>query len=337
MGQVHRQPRRGPVTAPRWLALAACAYVSIWAFPDVATALDYPLRSVRIIVPYAPGGTADLMPRIVGNWLSRKWGRSVVIENKPGAGGNIGAEVAFRADPDGYTLLASPPSTLVVNQSLYPKLGYDPTAFIPVSVLGVVPNALVASPRRIVAATVAGLIGYARANPGTISAATQGNGSTSHLTSAMFQMMANVKFVNVPYRGSAPALQGLLAGDCDIMFDNLGVSLALVRGGGLKIIAVGTPQRMSALPDVPAIAETLPGFSSSTWIGVAAPPHTPRDIVNKIGADIAEAIASPDIRKRFADLSAEPVGSSPQAAARFMADEVAHWRAVITAAGVTLE
>jgi tripartite-type tricarboxylate transporter receptor subunit TctC len=328
--------------APRhcWLrsmgsALAVAAL--LLAFPPDLAAQDYPKRTVKIIVPFPAGGTADLMPRIVADFLSRKWGQAVVIENKPGAGGNIGAEAAFRADPDGYTLLSSPPPPLVINQNLYPRLGFDPAAFVPVSIMGMVPNALVASPRNIAAKTVADLIAHARANPGKITSATQGNGATSHLTSALFQMMAKVAFVHVPYRGSAPALSGLLAGDCDIMFDNLGVSLPLVRSGQLRLLAVGTERRMATLADVPAIAETLPGFASVTWMGVAAPPRTPRDIVNKISADIAEAIGSPEVRRRFDDLSAEPVGSSPEASARFMAEEVKRWHAVIKAAGVTLE
>ena len=162
--------------------------------------------------------------------------------------------------------------------------------------MGLIPNALVASPRKVTATTVANFISDARTSPGKISAATQGNGTTSHLAAAMFQMMAKVKFVLVPYRGSAPALQGLLAGDCDIMFDNLGVSLPLAKGGGLKLLAVGTERRMASLPDVPTMAETLPGFSSVTWMGIAAPPRTPRDIVTKISADIAEAIRSPEVR-----------------------------------------
>jgi tripartite-type tricarboxylate transporter receptor subunit TctC len=304
--------------------------------PSRLMAEDYPSRAVRIIVPFAPGGTADLMPRVVGEWLSRKWVQPVVIENKAGAGGNIGAELVFRAAPNGYTLLSSPPP-LVVNQNLYPKLGFDPAALVPVSVMGMIPNALVASPRKIAAATVADFIAATHGNPPTISAATPGNGTTSHLTPAMFEMMAKVKFIIVPYRGSAPALQGLLAGDCDIMFDNLGVSLPLVRSGALKLLGVGTAQRMASLPDMPTIAETLPGFASVTWMGIAAPPKTPRRIVDKLSADIAEAIASPQVRWRFDDLSAEPVASDPDASARFMAEEVARWRAVIKSAGVTLE
>ena len=316
----------------------ALAIAALSAFlPSRLAAQDYPRRGVKVIVPYPAGGTADLMPRIVFDALSRKWGQPVVIENKAGAGGNIGAETAFHADPDGYTLMSSPAPPFVINQNLYRRLGYDPAAFVPVSVMGTVPTGLVVSPGKVSARTVTDLITYARANPDKISSATQGNGTTSHLTSAMFQMMAKVQFVHVPYRGTAPALQGLLAGDCEIMFDNLGVSLPLVKSGQLRLLGVATERRMSTLPEVPTIAETLPGFSSAAWFGVAAPPGTPRDIVNKISADIAEVIRSPDVRKRFDDLSAEPVGSDPETMARFMGEEIARWRAVIDAAEVKLE
>jgi len=315
---------------------AVIAALSALAAPALG-APDYPRHTVRVIVPFPAGGTADLMPRVVFDHLSRKWGQPVVIENKPGAGGNIGAEAAFNAEPDGYTLMATSPPPLAINQSLYPRLGYDPAAFELVSVMGIVPNALVANPGKVAATTVADFITYARAHPGKISSATQGNGATSHLTSAMFQMMAKVQFVHVPYRGTAPALQGLLAGDCDIMFDNLGVSLPLVRSGQLRLLGVATEKRMAALPEVPTIAETLPGFASAAWFAVAAPPKTPRAIVKKISADIAAAIRSGEVRKRFDDLSAEPVGSDPEATARFRDEEVARWRAVIKAADVRLE
>ncbi len=307
------------------------------ATPGICVAQDYPSRTVKVVVPFPAGGSADLMPRIVFEFLSRKWGQSVVIENKPGAGGNIGAEAVFNAEPDGYTLISSPSPPFVINQNLYRKIGYDPAAFVPISVMGTVPTGLMVSAGKLSATTVADLIAYARANPGKISSATQGNGTTSHLTSAMFQMMAMVQFIHVPYRGTAPALQGLLAGDCDIMFDNLGVSLPLVRSGQLRLLGVATERRMAALPDVPTIAETLPGFSSAAWFAVAAPPKTPRNIVNKISADIAHAVRSPDVRKRFDDLSAEPVGSGPESMARFMVEETARWRAVIEAADVKLE
>jgi tripartite-type tricarboxylate transporter receptor subunit TctC len=317
------------------VALAIAALQAV--LPSHLAAQDYPRRAVKIVVPYPAGGTADVMPRVVFDVLSRKWGQPVVIENKAGAGGNIGAETAFHAEPDGYTLMASPAPPFVINQNLYRKLGYDPAAFVPISVMGIVPTGLVVSPGNVSATTVADFITYARANPGKISSATQGNGTTSHLTSAMFQMMAKAQFVHVPYRGTAPALQGLLAGDCDIMFDNLGVSLALVKSGQLRLLGVATERRMAALPEVPTIAEALPGFSSVAWFAVAAPPKTPRNIVNKISADLAEAIRSPDVRKRFDDLSAEPVGGDPESMARFMREEIARWRAVIKAADVRLE
>ena len=315
--------------------LAALVWAAALSLP--AAAPNYPARTVKIIVPFPAGGTADVMPRVVADWLSRKWGQPVVIENKTGAAGNIGAEAAYHAEPDGYTLLSAPAPPLVINQNLYPKLAFDPLQFVPIAVMGIVPNALIVHPNKISATTVAEFIAYAQANPGKITVATQGNGTTSHLTSELFQLMSKVQFVQVPYRGTAPALQGLLAGDVDIMFDNLGVSLALVKGGQLRLIAVGTETRMSALPDVPTIAETLPGFASSAWFAVVAPPKTPAAIVAKVNADIAEAVRQPDVRKRLADLSADPVGGTPAETAAFMRAEVERWNNVIKAANVKLE
>ena len=317
------------------MGLAALAGAAVLALPTAAQ--DYPARAVRVIVPFPAGGTADVMPRVVADWLSRKWGQPVVIENKTGAAGNIGAETAYRAEPDGYTLLSAPPPPLVINQNLYPKLGFDPTQFEPISVMGIVPNALIVNPDKIPAKSVAEFIAYAQANPGKITVATQGNGTTSHLTSELFQLMAKVKLLQVPYRGTAPALQGLLAGDVDVMFDNLGVSLGLVKSGKLRLIAVGTERRMSALPDVPTIAETLPGFASSAWFAVVAPPKTPAAVVAKVNADIAEAVRDPDVRKRLADLSADPVGGTVPETAAFMRAEVERWNNVIKAANVKLE
>jgi tripartite-type tricarboxylate transporter receptor subunit TctC len=323
--------------ACRMLAVTTSAIIALSLFPIELRAQDYPNRTVKIVVPFPAGGTADVMPRVVADWLSRKWGQSVIIENKTGAAGNIGAEAAYRAEPDGYTLLSSPPPPLVVNQNLYPKLAFDPTQFIPISVMGIVPNALIVNPSKIAAKTVPEFIAYAKANPGKITVATQGNGSTSHLTSELFQLMAKVKFVQVPYRGTAPALQGLIAGDVDVMFDNLGVSLGMVKGGQLRLIAVGTEQRMSTLPDVPTIGETLPGFASAAWFGVAAPPKTPAAIVRKVNADIAEAVRDPDVRKRLVDLSAEPVGGTLAETDAFWRAEVERWNNVIKAANVKLE
>ncbi len=307
------------------------------AVAPVSRAQDYPARVVKMIVPFPAGGTADVMPRIIAEWLSRKWGQSVIIENHTGAGGNVGAGIAAKAEPDGYTLLASPPPPLVVNQNLYPHLDFDPTRFIPIVVMGRVPNALVINPDKIPANSVKDFIAYAQAHAGRVTDATQGNGTTSQLTSALFQMMTNVKLQNVPYRGSAPALNDLVAGNVDCMFDNLGVSLQLVKAGKLKLLAVASPTRMASLADVPTIAETLAGFASVTWYAVVAPPGTAAAIVDKINAGINDALRDPDIRNRLADLSAEPVGGTPQATAAYLKQEVERWKDVIVSAHVTLD
>jgi tripartite-type tricarboxylate transporter receptor subunit TctC len=319
----------------RWTLPALALALSVMAVP--ARAQDFPARTVKIVVPYPAGGTADVMPRIIADWLSRKWGQSVIIENRTGAGGNVGAEFAAKSDPDGYTLLASPPGPFVINQNLYPHLNFDPLQFVPIAVIGRVPNALVVNPDKIAANTMKDFIAYAKANDGKLTNATQGNGTTSHLTSEMFQMMAHVKLQNVPYRGSAPALNDLVAGSVDCMFDNLGVSLQLVKAGRLKLLAVASPQRVASLPDVPTVAETLPGFASVTWYALGAPPNTPAAIAEKISAAVNEALRDPDVQKRLADLSAEPVGGTPQATAAYFHDEVERWKNVITSAHVTLD
>ena len=283
----------------RNLGLLALVLSLSWA--GSVSAEDYPDRAVKIIVPFPAGGTADAVPRIIGDWLSRKWGQPVVIENRTGAAGNIGAEVVYRSPPDGYTLLSAPPPPLVINQNLYPKLGYDPTKFDPIIVMAQVPNALMVNPNTIKANSLAELIEYLRQNPGKVTSATQGNGTTSHLTSELFQLMAKVSLRHVPYRGSAPALADLIAGNVDLMFDNLGVSLALVKGGQLRLLAVATQRRMASLPEVPTIAETLAGFESAAWYAVVAPPKTPPQIVHKLNADINEALRAPDMAAHLRD------------------------------------
>ena len=315
---------------------AGLALAAMLAVLPQADAQDYPSRPVKIIVPFPAGGTADVMPRVIGEWLSRKWGQPVVVENRTGAAGNIGAEAVAKAEPDGYTLLSAPPPPLVINQNLYPKLGFDPSEFVPIVIMGRVPNALVVNPK-LPLNSVAEVIAYAKANPGKLTSATQGNGTTSHLTSELLQMMADVKFQHVPYRGSAPALTDLVAGSVDLMFDNLGVSLPLVKGGQLKLLGVATPKRMASLSDVPTIAETLPGFESAAWFAIVAPPKTPQAVVDKINADVNEALRQSDIVQRLTQLSAEPIGGTPQATAAYMREEIERWHKVIKAANVKLD
>jgi tripartite-type tricarboxylate transporter receptor subunit TctC len=260
-----------------------------------------------------------------------------VIENRTGAAGNIGAEFAYRSAPDGYTLLSSAPPPLVINQSLYPNLGFEPAKFEPIIVMAHVPNALIVNPDKVKAISVAELIEHMRRNPELVTAATQGHGTTSHLTGELFQLMAKVKLRHIPYRGSAPALQGLLAGDTDLMFDNLGVSLPLVEAGKLRLLAVASAQRMPSLPDVPALAETLPGFEAVAWYGIVAPPNTPKHIVDKINADVNEALRQPELQDRLKKLSAEVFGGSVERTTNYLQAEVDRWGNVIKAAGVTLQ
>ncbi len=247
-----------------------------------------------------------------------------------------GSRASGGSRPDGYTLLSAPPPPLVVNQNLYPRLNFDPALFEKIAVLARIPNALVVTPR-FPAKTVAETIAYAKANPGKINSATQGNGSTSHLTSEMFQMIAGVQVQQVPYTGTAPALNDLVAGSVDIMFDNLGVSLALVNGDKLRLLAVASRKRMASLPNVPTFAESLPGFESEAFYAVVAPPKTPAAIVNKINADINEALRQPELAPRFATLSAETVGGTPKETADYMQAEVERWNKVIKAANVKLQ
>ena len=298
---------------------------------------EWPQKTVRIIVPFPAGGSADLMPRVVGERLSQQWGQPVIIDNRPGAAGNIGATAVFQADPDGYTLLSAPPPPLVINRLLYPKLAYDSTQFVPMTVIGAIPNVLLVHPK-VAANSVGELIALAKSNPGKLNYASQGSGTTSHLTAELFNTMAGgLRITHVPYKGTAPALADLLAGQVDLMFDNLGVSLPHVRSGKLRALAVAGSKRFPGLPDVPALSETLPGFESVAWFGIVAPPRTPAAIAEKVAASVAEALKQPEVQKRLSDLSAEPMGLSPAATAAFMKQETERWGAVIRAAGVKLE
>ena len=321
--------------AARLLLAAACSLAVLAALSPRSQAQDYPTRAVRIVVPFPAGGSADVIPRVVGDYLSRKWGHPVVVENRPGAAGNIGSELVSKAEPDGYTLLSAPPPPLVINHNLYPKMNFDPTQFIPIVVMARIPNALVVAPN-FAPKSVAEVIAFAKANPGKVNSAIQGIGATSHLTSEMFQMMAGVKFQHVPYTGSAPALNDLVAGNVDIMFDNLGVSLALVQGNKLRLLGVASTKRMASLKDVPTIAETLPGFESEAFFSIVAPAKTPMAIVNKINADINEALRQPEVLARLAKLSAEVVGGTTQETAAYFKAEVARWQKVIKSANVKL-
>lgn len=297
---------------------------------------DWPKQPVRIIVPFPAGGTTDTLPRLLTDILIQVWKQPVVIENRSGAGGNVGAEVVAVAQPDGYTLLASSPPPLAINHNLYPKLGFDPMKFKPITIIGSATNVVDVS-TKLGVSTIAELIAKAKANPGQINCANQGNGSTSHLTAALFESRAGVKFNHVPYRGTAPALADLVAGHVDLFFDNLPQSLPQHRAGSLKTIAVCALERAPELPDVPTVSESgVKDFTSAAWYGLMAPPGTPDALIEKINKDVVEIIKSPEISKKFRDQTANPIGNTPQEAAAFIAKEEKLWAGVIKQANVRL-
>ncbi|MDB5533207.1 MAG: transporter ATP-binding protein [Hyphomicrobiales bacterium] len=297
---------------------------------------NWPSQSVRIIVPFAAGGTADALPRLIAEVLTSVWKQPVYIENRTGAGGNVGAENVAHAEPDGYTLMASPAPPIAINQNLYPKLNFDPTKFKPITIIGSATNVVDVS-NKLGVLTIAELIAKAKANPGQLNCANQGNGSTSHLTAALFESRAGVKFNHVPYRGTAPALNDLVAGHVDVFFDNISLSLPQHRGGTMKIIGVCSLERSAQLPDVPTLSESgLKDFSAIAWFAFMAPPGTPDAIIAKANRDIVAVIRSPDIQKKFLDQGAQPIGNSPSEAAAFIASEEKLWGGVIKQANVKL-
>jgi tripartite-type tricarboxylate transporter receptor subunit TctC len=308
---------------------------------STASAQEWPAKTVRIIVPFPAGGSADLLPRTVGESLQKQWGQPVIVDNRPGAAGNIGATAVFQAEPDGYTLLSAPPPPLVINRLLYPKLAYDATQFVPMTVIAAIPNVLLVHPK-VGVESVAELIALAKKSPGKLNYASQGSGTTSHLTAELFRSMAGgvegpLRITHVPYKGTAPALADLLGGQVDLMFDNLGVSLPHVKSGKLRALAVASPRRFRSLPEVPALAETLPGFESVAWFGIVGPPKTAPAIASKVAAGVAAALRDPEVLRRLSEMSADPLGLSPAETAAFMKQETERWGAVIRSAGVKLE
>jgi tripartite-type tricarboxylate transporter receptor subunit TctC len=308
--------------------------LSLTVLALAAQAQEWPNRPVRIIVPFPPGGAADALPRIIGERLSAKWNQPFVIENRAGATGTLGAEFVFRAEPDGYTLMSTPPAPLVINPSLYSKLPYDPTQFVPVTVMASIPSVMLVHPK-VAAANVREFVEYARANPGRLNYASQGTTSVSFLTTEMFMAVAGgLKITHVPYKGTGPALISILAGETELFFDNLGTSLQPVRSGRLRALAVCSERRHPALPDVPAMSEIYPGFVSVAWFGVLAPPRTPTALAEKLSIAIGDVLKDVEVQKRLAALSAEPIGTTPAVMAAFLHQEAERWRNVIRRAGV---
>jgi tripartite-type tricarboxylate transporter receptor subunit TctC len=315
----------------------AYAIAALLALPIAAAqaATDtYPEHPITFVVPIPAGGGFDSMARLIAEKLRQKWGQAVIVENRPGAASNIGADDVFHAAPDGYTLLITPPAPLVVNGALYRKLNYDANKFEPISVIATSPNVLLVHPS-VKAANVPELIAYARAHPGKIDYASGGNGGTPHLTAELFQMMAKVELYHVPYKGNVNAHVGLQAGQVQMMFGELSSALPAIKAGTEKPLAVGSSERTPLLPDVPAVAETLPGFNSTSWLGAVAPPGTPAAITGKLSRAIAEILGQPDTVRKLRDMGFEPVAGTPQAMTEFLEQEKKRWKDVIVKTGAT--
>jgi tripartite-type tricarboxylate transporter receptor subunit TctC len=301
------------------------------------TVADFPERPVRIVVNFPAGGTVDVLARIVGQKLSEKWGQPVIIDNRAGAGGNIGAAIAFTAEPDGYTLLASPPGPLSINQSLYTKLQFDPTKFVPVTMLATVPNVITAT-ADFPANSVQELIAYAKANPGKVNYGSQGNGSTSHLSGQMLSNMAGINLTHIPYKGEGPALIDLVAGRVDLFVGNISAVVKFRQDKKVKFLAVASPRRTAAATDTPTAAEAgLPGFEASAWFALVATPGTPGPIAKKIHDAVVAALKLPDVQQKFLVLGAEAVGGTPKQLTEFMVAERVRWKKVIETANVTVD
>jgi tripartite-type tricarboxylate transporter receptor subunit TctC len=300
-------------------------------------AADYPNKAVKIVVSVPAGGGVDTATRIFAERLQNKLGQPFVIENRGGAGGNLGAEAVYGAAPDGYTLLASQPAPITSNVALYKKLNFDPTKFEPVAVMTKFPNVLLVR-QDFPAKTAQEFIAYAKANPGKINYASQGVGTTSHLTAELFTALTGAKMTHVPYRGTGPALNDLVAGHVDIIFMELSSAMKLNEGGKARILAVATDKRIDALKDIPTMTEAgVPGFISDTWNAFSAPPKTPAPIVAKLNKTINDIIAASDTKKRFADLDLIAVGGTPGEMRKLMQEETARWSDVIKKTGIEPE
>jgi tripartite-type tricarboxylate transporter receptor subunit TctC len=306
------------------------------AVSRVARAQAYPSRPVRIVVGFAPGGPSDILARLMGQWLSERLGRPVVIENRPGASSNIATETVVRAAPDGYTLLMVS-TTNAINATLYDKLNFDFLHDIaPIAAITREPHAIVVNPS-VPAKTIPEFLAYAKANPGKINMASPGNGTGPHMAGELFKTMTGVDMVHVPYRGAGPAYTDLLGGQVQVMFPGPASSIGYIRAGQLRVLAVTTTTRFELLPDVPTVGEFVPGYEASSWFGIGAPRNTPVEIIDRLNKEINAGLADPKIKARFADLGATVIPGSPADFGKLIAAETEKWATVIKFAGIKPE
>ncbi|HKU86421.1 MAG TPA: tripartite tricarboxylate transporter substrate binding protein [Casimicrobiaceae bacterium] len=317
--------------------LVAC-FAAAFAATSPAFAQTFPTKTARLVVPFPPGGPLDATGRLIAQHLTERWGQSVVVENKPGAGGNIGADFVAKSPADGYTVVMGALSTHAVNPSLYAKMPYDAQKdFAPITLIAITPNVLVVNPDLPVH-SVKELIAYAKARPGKLSFGSGSIGSAGHLAGELFKGDAGVDMVHVPYKGAAPATQALLAGDTQLMFDNLANAMAQVKAGKLRALAVTTAERSKLAPELPTMAEAgLPGFDISTWYGLFAPAGTPPAVVDKWNADVTAMLRMPDMGERLRAQGAEPAPDTPAEFARFVANEAAKYARIVKASGAKVD
>jgi tripartite-type tricarboxylate transporter receptor subunit TctC len=322
-----------------WWRGACVAVIAAMGFTSgLAQAQGYPTHSIRLIVPFPPGGATDIIARAVAQRWTETLGQSVVVENRPGAGGNIGSDVVAKATPDGYTLLMGTVGTHAINASLYTNMPYDHVKdFAPVILVAGVPNVMEVNPS-VPAKTVQEFIAYAKANPGKLNFASSGSGTSIHLSGELFKVMTGVQMTHVPYKGSAPALTDLMGGQVQVMFDNLPPSLPHIKAGKLRPLAVTSATRAPALPDVPTVAESgVPGFEASSWFGVLAPAGTPRPIIDRLNGEVAKWLATPEAKERMLALGANAIGGSPEDFAAHIRAETAKWAKVVKESGAKAE
>jgi tripartite-type tricarboxylate transporter receptor subunit TctC len=321
------------------LRLPAC--VLAFVFAGLAAAAGqaqeaYPTHVVKIVLPVLPGSTTDIVARLVASQLSETWGKPVIVENMAGAAMNIGSEYVAHADPDGYTLMICPPSPLAINQLLYHDIKYDPTKFVPVAMLVKIANVLAVRPD-FPAKSVEDLLAYGKANPGKLTFASQGVGSTAHLSGSELEVLGGIKMVHVPYHGAQPALTDLMSGNVDMFFDTLTTSVPLYRSGKLRLLGVASEERSRDVPEIPTIAESgIPGFRSITWFAMAAPPGTPAALVEKINRDTAAILKKPEVVEKFQALRLDVMGGTTADAIKFIGDETRLWGRVIKEANITV-
>ena len=335
-------PDRSPnLSRPRRRQLLAYAttLATAWAAPTLARAqAAYPSRPIRMVVPFTPGGSTDILGRAIGLKLTEAWGQPVVVENVPGAGGSIGADRVAKAAPDGYTLLMGHIGTLAVTPSLYPRLPYDPLkGFTAIAWVARVPNVLVVHPS-VPARTVGELVAYARKNPGAVNYGSGGNGSAAHIATEYLKLQTGTQLQHVPYKGTAPAVTDLLAGQIQLMFTGVPAVIAQIRSGQLRALAVSSPQRIKILPEVPTVAESgYPGFEADQWYGIVGPAGMPGELVRKLNVQINQILQSPAIAEQLSHEGAQPTPNPPEVFQKLIATEIARWREVIQKGKVSVQ